>query len=77
MITLSPAPATAESQADRLLRLSDVVELMSLCRATVYRMVATGSFPAPVKIAGASRWRASEVARFIEALAAGSRGPRK
>ncbi|MCB1373378.1 MAG: AlpA family phage regulatory protein [Rhodobacteraceae bacterium] len=48
-----------------------------MCRATVYRMVATGSFPAPVKIAGASRWRASEVARFIEALAAGSRGPRK
>ena len=51
---LSPVPA--ETHPERLLRLSDVVELTALSRATVYRQVAAGSFPAPVKIAGASRW---------------------
>ncbi len=72
----SPTPATAETQPDRLLRLSDVVKLLSLSSATVYRQVAAGAFPAPVKIAGASRWRASEVARFIETLTVDSRGHR-
>ena len=50
----------------RLLRMSDVVDLTALSRATIYRQITAGSFPVPIKIAGASRWLASEVTAFIE-----------
>jgi prophage regulatory protein len=76
-MSLSASPVRAETRPDRLLRLDDVVELTALSRATVYRQVAAGNFPAPVKIAGASRWSESEVARFIEALKSGREGNRR
>jgi predicted DNA-binding transcriptional regulator AlpA len=44
-----------------------VLELTALSRATIYREITAGHFPAPVKIAGASRWPISEVADYIEA----------
>lgn len=75
-MSLSPTLAPADSQPDRLLRLCDVVALTALSRATIYRQVAAGSFPAPVKIAGASRWPASEVAGFIDALKSERAGSR-
>jgi prophage regulatory protein len=62
---------------DRLLRLGDVIQLTALSRATVYRQVAAGSFPAPVKIASASRWPESEVARFVERLKSDREGNRE
>jgi predicted DNA-binding transcriptional regulator AlpA len=62
---------------ERLLRMSDVVEMTVLSRATIYRHVAAGTFLAPVKIAGAARWQASAVARFIEALTSANEGNRK
>jgi predicted DNA-binding transcriptional regulator AlpA len=46
--------------------MSDVVDLTALSRATIYRLIIAGTFPVPIKIAGASRWLASEVTAFIE-----------
>ena len=47
---------------DRLLAMPAVVHLTSLSKATVYRKVADGSFPAPLKI-GKSRvaWRERDI----------------
>jgi prophage regulatory protein len=51
---------------DRLLTVPAVVDLTSLSKATVYRKVADGSFPAPLKI-GKSRvaWREQDIADWV------------
>jgi prophage regulatory protein len=54
---------------DQLLTLREVCELTKLSRTTVYKFVAAGQFPRHVKVGGkASRWRASELAEWIEQL---------
>jgi prophage regulatory protein len=47
---------------DRLLRMQEVTKLVSISRATIYRYLNAGSFPAPIRI-GARRvaWRASDI----------------
>ena len=50
---------------DRLLTLSEVSDLTSLSRATVYRLIEVDRYPSPVKIGRNSRWPASEVDAFI------------
>ncbi|MCO6362008.1 helix-turn-helix transcriptional regulator [Paracoccus sp. 08] len=59
-----------DHQIDRLLNLHEVTHLTALSRATVYRAIASGDFPAPVKIGRVSRWPASEVSDFLSALVA-------
>jgi len=51
---------------DRLLPMPKVIDLTSFSKATVYRKVADGSFPAPLKI-GKSRvaWRQSDIAAWL------------
>lgn len=47
---------------DRLLRLSQVLEIVGLSKAMVYRLVREGKFPKPCKPGGiATRWVESEV----------------
>ena len=52
---------------DRLLPMTKVMDLTSLSKATVYRKVADGSFPAPFKI-GKSRvaWLEADIAGWIK-----------
>jgi prophage regulatory protein len=55
---------------------SGFVRIRALCRepapilpfsaATLYRKVATGRFPMPVKFDGVSAWRVEDVRRWIE-----------
>ena len=52
---------------DRLLRRPEVEEITGLSRASIYRLMRSGRFPASVKVSDtAVRWRASEVAAWIE-----------
>lgn len=60
-------PTTPSAAPERLLTLREVRELTSLSSATIYRMVAAGALPKPIKCGNASRWPASELAAFIEA----------
>ena len=54
---------------DRLLRIADVQEITGLSRASVYKKVASGLLPRPVRLSPRCvRWRASELQAFIEAL---------
>lgn len=48
-----------------MLRLSQVEERAGVKRTKLYAMIAAKSFPAPVKIGGASRWPASVVDAWI------------
>lgn len=55
----------------KMLRFSDVCELFSISRSTVYEWVTEGrrgyvdEFPKPIKIGGSLFWRAAEVEHFI------------
>ncbi len=56
---------------ETLLRLPDVIARIGFSRAWIYAAVADGRFPKPLKVGGrAVAWRASDVAAWIDALAA-------
>ena len=59
MADYSPLP-------DRLLRLPEVKSRTGLGRSSIYRLVATGTFPRPRKLAErAVAWRESEIESWI------------
>ena|ERR1700691_1202410 len=48
--------------AQRLIRLAEVVAMLGIGRTSVYNYIAAGSFPAPVKVGEKSvRWKLTEV----------------
>ncbi len=48
-------------------RMKDVIRITSLSRPTLYRRIAAGRFPAPVKLGGrASGWTAQSLHAWIE-----------
>lgn len=49
--------------------------LLGISRATFWRRVSDGTFPAPVKIVGATRWRRAELMEAIERAASRRDGP--
>ena len=62
------------AEAQRILRLDEVVKATGLKAPTVYRAAREGRFPKPLKLlpgGRASGWLAAEVAEFIEQRAAG------
>lgn len=65
MTTRSQYEAHAPQQ--RLLRLPEVIVLTGISRSELYRRMAAGTFPSPVKLgARLSAWPAAEVSRWIE-----------
>ena len=55
---------------DRLIRDDDVAEMLGCSTATIWRRVADGTLPAPVRFGGLSRWSQSEIVSVIEAAKA-------
>jgi prophage regulatory protein len=57
---------------DRILRLPELLEVVGLSPASVYRRVARGSFPRPLRLGpgeqGAVGWKSSEVAAWLDSL---------
>jgi prophage regulatory protein len=51
----------------RLLRLAEVAAQVGLGKTKIYEMIRSGDFPEPMKVGKASRWRNTEVSRWIEA----------
>lgn len=49
----------------RLISLVDVMERVALKRTSIYQLVKSKQFPAPVKIQRASRWVDSEISNWI------------
>lgn len=61
----SAGPSDADSPS--FLRLVAVARLTGLGRSTIYRLVAQGRFPSPVKLAGrAVAWRRSDLERWSD-----------
>ena len=68
-----------DTGADRLLRRQEVEEMFSISSASLYRAMAKGRFPRPIKLAaghtGAVRWRKSDLDRFIAECPLGGNQP--
>lgn len=62
---------TASTDPRALLPLPVVCILISMCRASVYKMVTKGTFPAPIKVGHASRWKAAQVHEWMQAHGGG------
>ncbi len=50
-----------------LMSAPQVAQALNISRASVYEFMNTGRLPMPVKIGGCTRWRADELARWIQA----------
>lgn len=50
-----------------LLTIAGVRSRIGLSQTTIYRLVATGEFPAPYRVLSRSLWRSDEVTAWIEA----------
>jgi predicted DNA-binding transcriptional regulator AlpA len=53
---------------DRLLNVKQVAELLSCCVSVIWRDVRHHKFPVPVKHGTATRWKMSDLQRFISEL---------
>jgi len=51
-----------------LLGIEGVVDIVSLSKRTVWRLVSAGEFPAPVKVGRASRWRVADIRQWVDSL---------
>lgn len=54
----------------RIERLPAVIARTGMSRSWIYKQVAAGRFPRPVKIGSASGWQADEIDRWLDALCA-------
>ncbi len=51
----------------KLLRLKEVCEIIGLSRSTIYKRLAEGSFPRPVRLSErATRWRPAEIEDWLQ-----------
>ena len=64
-------PSTSDVDLDRLIRLPELLTLTGLSRASIYRLIAEGRFPAPVAItANTKGWFASAIKAWQQSLKA-------
>lgn len=52
---------------DPLLRANEVCDLLSISVTSLYRRMADGTLPKPVKLGGLSRWSRADILRAIDA----------
>ena len=58
-----------QPQSDFLLRRKEVEKLSGLSRASLYRHIHSGKFPAPVAIGtGSVRWKNSDIQAWLQSL---------
>jgi len=56
-----------ETAHDRLLPIRTVIQMVGFATPTIYRKMADGEFPRPVKIRNAARWSERDIVEWIEA----------
>jgi len=53
---------------DRLLRFSQVQEMVPFSRAKIYSLIKQKQFPRQVKVGGSSLWKLEEIIAYINSL---------
>ena len=51
-------------ELDNLLRLDDVKRIVPMSTSMLYKLMAAGKFPRPMKVGDMSRWSAREIAEW-------------
>ena len=60
-------PVEEGRSLDRMLRLAEVQIVCGLSKATIYRSVRNGAFPAPMKLSlRASGWSATDIEKWLK-----------
>lgn len=49
-------------------RVADILEITGFCRATLYKLISRGDFPAPLKIGRTSVWKAETINEWLKSL---------
>ncbi len=63
-----------EPATPRIIRFLELSRTTGLARTSIYRLIKTGEFPAPLKLGErASGWRSDEVAAWVESRRRGGR----
>lgn len=57
---------------ETLMTVDEVAQMLAIAPNTVWRHARNGHLPRPIKIAGATRWRRTEIEAVIEKAAAAS-----
>ena len=60
---------------DPLLTIDGVVTILGRSRASIYRDIRRGEFPAALKLGGSSRWSVADVQAYIASKGAGRSAP--
>jgi len=69
-LTNAPPPYVSRL---KLLKASEVADLLGIAERTVWRYRSSGELPAPVSIGGATRWRLTDIQAFIDEQIGGGR----
>lgn len=54
-------------QPDILLKTTEVREILQISHASLYRRIADGTIPKPIKLGSASRWYRADIMAAIDA----------
>lgn len=63
-------PTNPPAQADRMLTTREILDLTSLSRSTLFRLVKAGKFPRPSVLGSTKRWFERDIVEFIEHMRA-------
>ena len=55
-----------QESRNRLVDIKTVCETLCRSRASIYRDIGRGDFPAPIKLGHSSRWRLSDLDKIID-----------
>ena len=66
--TTIPPAAPAGAEGHLLLTLDETAQSLSISKRTLNRLIAGGTFPAPLKIGRASRIAREDIAGYLETL---------
>ena len=68
-VSVVETPSVVPASPSRMLRLSEVQDMVGLSRSTIYQMIARGRFPAGIRVGErARRWRLGEIVVWQEKL---------
>lgn len=60
---------------DRLIRIPEVINMIALSRASIYRLIKEKKFPEPVRQGRTSAWLYSEVRAYLDSIKAQREAP--
>jgi prophage regulatory protein len=67
--------ATGQMPLVAYLRIAQLITVLPISRAQIWRLVKAGTFPQPIKLsANVTAWKASEIQAWLDAKRAGGEG---